>query len=75
MVYDPKVATEGDPGAPENRTFMYGYQKDRRSIYVGNLPSHVGKDFLRMSFGGVCRIEDIQIRQIRNAQGKSFTNS
>ena len=75
MIYDPKVATQGDPAAPENRTFMFQYQKDRRSIYVGNLPEYVGKDFLRMTFGRFATIVDISLRQCRNGQGKHLKRS
>ncbi|RFN44699.1 meiotic activator rim4 [Fusarium flagelliforme] len=40
MSYDPKIGQDRSERAPGDQTFMEHYDRDRRSIFMGNLPPH-----------------------------------
>lgn len=58
MEHDSKVGIDGDPRAPDNCTFMFQNQWQAwLVVYVGNLPPHVGKDFLQTMPGQYMHVE------------------
>lgn len=63
-VFDPKtLAHNGTASAfrPRERGFLQQYDKDRRSVYMGNLPPTITKDVLQSLASSCGRVLEVQL--------------
>ncbi|KAG8671779.1 hypothetical protein FPOAC2_05138 [Fusarium poae] len=71
MSYDPKIAQDPSERAPGDRTFMEQYDKNRRSIFMGNLPPHTGEHLVHRVASLCGNVISIDLRIIPDINGGS----
>lgn len=69
MPYDPKVGQDRSERPSGDKSFMEHYEKDRRSIFMGNLPLHAD-DILIHSLASLCgNVVSIDLRNTPHSNG------
>lgn len=66
MAYDSKMSrlpSERDPDNPHDYTFMELYDKDRRSVYFGNLPLDTASHWVEKVAATISKVLSVEMKQ------------
>ncbi|KAI1067741.1 hypothetical protein LB507_010487 [Fusarium sp. FIESC RH6] len=69
MSYDPKIGQDRSERAPGDQTFMEHYDRDRRSIFMGNLPPHADEALVHRLTSWCGEVTSIDLRKDPSIHG------
>ncbi|KAJ4140403.1 hypothetical protein NW768_001764 [Fusarium equiseti] len=69
MSYDPKIGQDRSERAPGDQTFMEHYDRDRRSIFMGNLPPHADEALVHRLASLCGEVASIDLRKDPSIHG------
>ncbi|CAF3664751.1 unnamed protein product [Fusarium graminearum] len=69
MLYDPKIGQDPSERTSGDRTFMEIYDKNRRSIFMGNMPAHTDERLVNKLASQCGDVASVDLRSIPDANG------